>query len=102
MAESDQQRDKLLDLVLYAPVGLALTVLEDLPKLAEKGRERVEGQVSTARVLGRFALQMARQQLASRRGPGSGSAPAGSGQPPSTPGATPPPPARSAPDPSAG
>jgi hypothetical protein len=78
MAESDQQRERLLDLVVYAPVGLALTVLEDLPKLAEKGRARVEGQLSTARVLGQFAVQMAKQQLAPRRGP---AAPTGTPRP---------------------
>lgn len=45
-----------LDLLFYAPVGLALTATEELPDLVEKGRTRIEGQVATARMVGRFAV----------------------------------------------
>jgi len=45
-----------LDLLLYAPVGLALTVGEEVPKLAEKGRKRLAGQVAVARVVGKLAV----------------------------------------------
>ena len=56
---SDNQRspiDAALDLLFYAPVGLALTAREELPRLIEKGRQRVEGQVTMARMVGQFAV----------------------------------------------
>jgi hypothetical protein len=55
--------DRILDLVVFGPAGLALTAAEEFPKLAEKGRHRVEGQVHTARLVGQFAVQMGRRQI---------------------------------------
>jgi hypothetical protein len=49
--------EQALDLLLYAPVGLALTAREELPKLIEKGRQRVSGQVAMARMMGEFAVR---------------------------------------------
>ncbi len=59
--------DALLDLFVYAPVGLALVASEELPKLAAKGRAQIGGQLNMARVLGQFAVAQGRRQLASRR-----------------------------------
>jgi len=42
--------------VLYAPVGLAVTIVEELPELAHKGRTRLDQRTATARVVGRFAV----------------------------------------------
>jgi hypothetical protein len=53
--------DLLLDAFVYLPAGVAVTLAEELPRLAEKGRQRVDGQVATARVVGQFAVQMGRQ-----------------------------------------
>jgi len=55
--------ERLIDLIVYAPAGLAVTVVEEFPKLVDKGRHRVEGQVQTARLVGQFALQMGRRQM---------------------------------------
>ncbi len=55
--------DVALDLLVYVPVGLALTAVEELPKLAEKGRSRVTNQISIARVVGQFAVARGRQTL---------------------------------------
>ncbi|HVB06511.1 MAG TPA: hypothetical protein VNF07_09745 [Acidimicrobiales bacterium] len=63
MEEERPFLDELLDVALYAPVGLALTVLEDLPGLIDKGRRRVAGQVGAAKLVGRFALRNARRRL---------------------------------------
>lgn len=60
-------RQALLDALVYAPAGLILTVVEELPELADKGRRRIEGRMTTARVVGQFAVQFARQQVAQRR-----------------------------------
>jgi hypothetical protein len=58
---------RLLDLAVYAPVGIVLTIAEDLPELADKGRERVTRQLDVARVIGRFAVQQA-ERFAEHRG----------------------------------
>ena len=58
--------DAALDLVLYAPVGLALTLTEELPKLAAKGRSGLGGRVATARVVGQFAVAQGRQEVGRR------------------------------------
>jgi hypothetical protein len=55
--------DRILDLFVFGPAGLALTAAEEFPRLAEKGRHRVEGQVHTARLVGQFAVQMGRRQV---------------------------------------
>ncbi len=55
--------NRLLDALIFAPAGLALTAAEEFPRLAEKGKHRIEGQVNTARVVGQFVVQMARSQL---------------------------------------
>ena len=54
--------DLALDLLVYAPVGLAVSARELLPKLAERGRARLAGQVTTARVVGQFAVQQGQVQ----------------------------------------
>lgn len=55
--------DLALDLLVYAPVGLALSAQEVLPRLAERGRERVSGQIASARVVGQFAVQHGQARL---------------------------------------
>lgn len=57
---------RALDLFVFAPAGFVLTALEDLPKMAEKGRERIEGQVRNARVVGQFAVTFGKQDLTRR------------------------------------
>jgi hypothetical protein len=58
--------DRLLDLFVYAPAGLALTMAEELPALVEKGRNRIEGRVATARMVGQFAVQMGLREAGRR------------------------------------
>jgi len=49
--------DRALDLFVYGPVGLALSARDLLPEIVERGRQQLGGQVSTARVIGQFAVQ---------------------------------------------
>src|SRR3954471_8441846 len=56
MTEAKSPIEQALDLFVYAPVGLALTAAEELPKLIEKGRQRVNGQLTMARMMGEFAV----------------------------------------------
>lgn len=62
MAEDKRPVDLALDLFVYVPVGLALSARDLVPELARKGRERVTGQVTSARVVGRFAVQQGQVQ----------------------------------------
>ena len=56
MSEPKSPVEQALELFVYAPVGLALTAAEELPKLIEKGRQRVTGQITMARMMGQFAV----------------------------------------------
>lgn len=49
--------DRALELLLFAPLGFALSARELLPQLVERGREQVTGQVTMARMIGQFAVQ---------------------------------------------
>src|SRR4051794_32296256 len=62
MTEPKSPLEQALDLFVYAPVGMALTAAEELPKLIEKGRTRVTGQVAMARMMGQFAVQQGQRQ----------------------------------------
>lgn len=53
MANPKSPVDRLLDVVVYAPLGLVMNLDEILPQLVEKGHQ----QVSMARMFGRFAVQ---------------------------------------------
>jgi hypothetical protein len=55
--------ESALDLFVYVPVGLAFTAVEEIPKLAAKGRSRVGGQISTAKVIGQFVVSQGRKEL---------------------------------------
>jgi hypothetical protein len=63
-AVSDQKStvERTLDLFVYAPLGLAFTARELVPKLAEQGRQQVQQQVTTARFVGEFAVQRLRRK----------------------------------------
>jgi hypothetical protein len=51
-----------LEALVYVPVGLALSARELVPELARRGRERVTGQVTQARIIGQFAVQQGQVQ----------------------------------------
>lgn len=59
-----------LDIAVFAPLGLLLTLQDELPKLAAVGRQRAAQQISVARFIGKFAvdrlLKTAGQQMSGR------------------------------------
>jgi hypothetical protein len=63
MADDRSIPDLLWDYTVYAPIGLAVSLAEELPKLSEKGRERIGGQVQIARVIGRFSVGEAQRRV---------------------------------------
>lgn len=58
--------DQVLDLLVFAPLGLALSARDDLPDLAAKGRAQVEGQLTMARFIGQFAVEQGKVQFEKR------------------------------------
>ncbi len=68
---------RTLDLCIVAPVGIAATVVEELPELIGEGRRRVELQLGNALVVGRFVVRKKQRDLsrAPRRPPGQRVAP---------------------------
>ncbi|HET9442840.1 MAG TPA: hypothetical protein VFO65_05915 [Acidimicrobiales bacterium] len=56
MAEERSPLDQVVEMLVYAPVGLAVTATQSIPELVAKGRERLSGQVALARFIGQFAV----------------------------------------------
>ena len=59
---------RALDLLVFAPVGIALTVAEDLPGLIGKGHRRFETDVQNARIVGRIVVAQGQRHLVERVG----------------------------------
>lgn len=55
--------DEVLDLFVYAPVGLAITAAEELPKMIDRGRDVLGSSVNAARVIGRVAVNQGRVEV---------------------------------------
>jgi hypothetical protein len=51
VSDDDRLAEQILDLLVYAPIGLALEAKELIPKLADRGR----GQIALARLAGKVA-----------------------------------------------
>ena len=62
MTEEKNPVDQVLDLFVYAPLGLALSFRDELPKLIERGRTQVTGQVQMAKMMGQFATQQGQKE----------------------------------------
>jgi hypothetical protein len=57
-----------LDVFIFAPVGVVVTVVEDLPGLIAKGRQRVEQEISNARILGQVVVRAGQKEMGQRMG----------------------------------
>ena len=62
MSEEKNPVEQALDLFVYAPLGLALSFRDELPKLIERGRTQVGGQVQMAKMMGQFATQAGQKE----------------------------------------
>jgi len=58
--------ERLLELLVYVPAGFAVTVVEELPKLAARGKERLGVKVSSARAVGQFVVQAGTDEVKRR------------------------------------
>lgn len=66
MSDDKTPIELAVDLFVYAPIGLALEARSLLPKLVERGRQQITGQVTMARVVGQFAVQQGRVEAGKR------------------------------------
>lgn len=77
MPESSPARPwarRVMDLVVFAPLGLVTSAREEVPALAARGRERFELQVRNARIVGELVVSEGRKELERRFGGGNDSA----------------------------
>ncbi len=58
--------ERLLDLLVYLPAGIAASVMDDFPALAERGRQKLGVRVSSARAIGQFAVRAGQDELRRR------------------------------------
>jgi hypothetical protein len=63
MAEERPLLDEILDYAVFAPIGLAISVVEDLPSFVARGRRQVEGQLGVARFVGKMAFRQFRNRF---------------------------------------
>jgi hypothetical protein len=75
--------ERWLDVFVYAPLGLALKVREDLPGLVSQGRQKAENRVQVARFVGQMAVSYGSKELTKRL-----AAPSNTAPPPVQPAAT--------------
>ena len=62
MTSRQDPAEQLLDLLVYAPLGLLLEARDLVPKLADKGRQRLGGQVTVARMIGELAVRQGQRR----------------------------------------
>lgn len=65
MSQDRSPLDQAIELLVFAPVGLAISAREALPALIERGRQQVSGQATMAKMVGQFAVKEG-QKRASR------------------------------------
>ncbi len=63
MADDRSLSDLLWDYGVYAPIGLAVSIAEEIPRLSDKGRGRASGQIGVARVIGKMAVEQGKREL---------------------------------------
>jgi hypothetical protein len=54
------------DVCVVAPIGLAVSVVEEIPELIAEGRRRLELQLGNALFVGRFVVNQKQRQLSAR------------------------------------
>jgi hypothetical protein len=60
--------ERLWDLLIFIPAGMAVSAVEELPRLAAKGREHLGVRVNSARAVGQYAVKTGRRELSRRSG----------------------------------
>jgi hypothetical protein len=63
MTDERSPLDIAADVLVYAPLGLALQLSKDVPSLAKAGREKFQAPLQAARIMGKYAVE---QQMNTR------------------------------------
>ncbi len=58
--------DRLLDLALFAPIGMLTALRDELPRFSQQGRQVVQNRVVLARFIGQMAVQQGQREVAKR------------------------------------
>jgi hypothetical protein len=66
MAEDRAPLGHVLDIVLYAPVGLFTLAQRELPELIAAGKTRVDNQITLARFIGKMAVRQGTNEFKRR------------------------------------
>lgn len=66
MADQRPLIERVLDVVVYAPIGLLGQLQEEVPKFAAEGRLKFENRVQVARFIGELSVTFGRQEFAKR------------------------------------
>lgn len=66
MADQRPLIERLLDVVVYAPIGLIGQLQEEVPKFAAEGRQKFENRVQVAKFIGQMSVTYGRQELAKK------------------------------------
>lgn len=62
MAEDKSPIERIIETAVYAPLGIAAMIREELPKLVSRGQQ----EANMAKMMGQFAVGMGRQELEKR------------------------------------
>jgi hypothetical protein len=57
---------RTLDVCVFAPVGMAVTLAEEVPEFVDKGRQRVQLHLGNAMIVGRFVVTRGQRSLSER------------------------------------
>jgi hypothetical protein len=57
---------RIVDVAVFAPIGLAAIARDHLPELVETGRERVRQRLAVARFIGELVVQQGRREVSKR------------------------------------
>jgi hypothetical protein len=57
---------RLVDVAVFAPIGLAAMARDHLPDIVETGRERVRQRLTVARFIGELVVQQSRREVSKR------------------------------------
>jgi hypothetical protein len=63
MTEPRPPIEQLVEFALFAPIGLALAVFDNLPKVKLVGLKEVNQQISSARMIGTMTVNQARREI---------------------------------------
>jgi hypothetical protein len=69
MTQEGQRADpvrRIVDVAVFAPIGLAAIARDHLPELVETGRERVRQRLTVARFIGELVVQQGRREVSKR------------------------------------